>query len=97
MVLFPVELFITAWPSEILLRMVSVHMSSSFDIKMIEYLFIFQFEDIRWNIYDSPWIKKNMSKDVIFFIHRTENPIVIAIPGLLPSMSLNYFAQVCFR
>ncbi|THK33127.1 uncharacterized protein LOC114841389 [Diachasma alloeum] len=52
-------------------------------------------KEVGWALYSSTWIKhsKELNKTVIFVIQRCQTPPKIAIGGLLPQLSMNYYGR----
>ncbi|THK33071.1 uncharacterized protein LOC114841288 [Diachasma alloeum] len=51
-------------------------------------------EDVGWELYNSPWLQnsKELNRAAIFVMQRCQNPPVIAISGLLPKLSMSWYA-----
>ncbi|XP_011301215.1 uncharacterized protein [Fopius arisanus] len=52
-------------------------------------------EKIAWSSYASPWIKspRRMRKTISIVVHRAHRPLVIAVHGILPALTLRFYAS----
>ena len=59
-------------------------------------LYLSQSSNIGYGIYNSSWIEQSpkILKSWIIVLQRSQQPVVIHIGGILPKLSLSYYAQV---
>jgi len=70
------------------------------NIFMISYTYVltFQSNDVGHAGYESSWYSKEVSlqKDLLYIVSRCQHPVTLAVPCMLPTLSLDYFASVSY-
>lgn len=88
-------LYITSWPAENVLQMVRSYSPVTIILLTTKYV-NFQCEQVGMALYESPWVQnaKELNSSILFVIQRSQKPSTIEVPGILPVLSLRYFAMV---
>lgn len=58
--------------------------------------FSLQSMQLAWSVYSASWIGKSqkMTRDVFTMLQRSQKPLLISMGGLLPALTLEYYASV---
>nr|AKO89994.1 odorant receptor 30 [Microplitis mediator] len=56
-------------------------------------------EQVGMALYESPWVQnsKELNSSILFVVQRSQKPSTIEVPGILPVLSLRYFAMFLSR